>query len=95
MPIFLKNALIIPQKATFDILDKKFVFVVDKNNLVRSTQITVGQEMPHLYVVTSGIDANDKIILEGLRNVKNNDKIKSEFVPFEQVLYELNHLHAE
>lgn len=95
MPIFLKNALIIPQKATFDILDKKFVFVVDKNNLVRSTQITVGLEMPHLYVVTSGIDANDKIILEGLRNVKNNDKIKSEFVPFEQVLYELNHLHAE
>ena len=30
-----KNALIIPQKATFEILDKKYVYVVDKENVLK------------------------------------------------------------
>lgn len=30
MPVFLKDALIIPQKATFEVLDKKYVYVVVK-----------------------------------------------------------------
>ncbi len=94
MPVFYKKALIIPQKATFDILDKKFVYVVDEKNVVQSRQITVAQEMPHLYIVT-GLSINDKILAEGLGKVKNNEKIESEFIPFEEVLSDLNDLHAE
>lgn len=75
MLVPLKNALIIPQKATFEVLDKKYVYVVDKDNRVRSCEITIGADMADLYAVTSGISANDKILLEGLRKVKNNDKI--------------------
>jgi len=95
MPIFLKNALIIPQKATFEILDKKFVFVIDEKNIVQTREITVGEEMPHLYVVTAGLKAKDKILLEGLRKVKNNQQIHYDFVNPQQALNELNHLHAE
>jgi len=95
MPVPLKNALIIPQKATFDILDKKFVFVIDENSVVKSRQITVGKEMPHLYVVTEGLNEKDKILLEGLRKVKNNEKIHYDFVNPQHALAELNHLHAE
>ncbi len=71
----IKNALVIPQKATFEVLDKKYVFVVDKDNTVRSREITVGADMEDLYVVTSGLAETDKILLEGLRKVKDNDKI--------------------
>ncbi|MBL0310438.1 MAG: efflux RND transporter periplasmic adaptor subunit [Bacteroidetes bacterium] len=95
MPTHLKNAIIIPQKATFDILDKKFVYVLDNNNVLKSKQITIAQEMPHLYVVSSGLDVNDKILLEGLGKVKNNEKIETEFVSFEKALSDLNNLHAE
>mgnify|MGYP000425991131 CR=1 FL=1 len=95
MPIFLKNALIIPQKATFEILDKKFVFVIDKNNVVKTREITIGEEMPHLYVVTDGLNTKDKILLEGLRKVKNNQEIHYDFINPQQALGELNHLHAE
>jgi len=95
MPIYLKNALIIPQKATFEILDKKYVFVIDKNNVVKTREITVGEEMPHLYVVTDGVNVKDKILLEGLRKVKNNQEIHYEFIKPQQALGELNHLHAE
>ena len=45
MPVFYKNALIIPQKATFDILDKKYVFVITEEGIVKSTQITIGAEI--------------------------------------------------
>lgn len=95
MPIFLKDALIIPQKATFEILDKKYVFVVDEHNVVKSRQITIGEELPHLYMVSDGLTATDKILLEGLRKVKNNQEIKYEFVNFQKVVSELNQLHAE
>jgi membrane fusion protein (multidrug efflux system) len=95
MPVPLKDALIIPQKATFEILDKKYVFVVDEHNIVKSRQITIGTEVPHLYVVTEGLTENDKILVEGLRKVKNNEKIKYDFLSLPRIVSDLNHLHAE
>jgi membrane fusion protein, multidrug efflux system len=95
MPVNLKGALIIPQKSTFEILDKKYVFVIDQNNVVQSRQITVGEELPHLYAVTDGLQESDKILLDGLRKVKNNDKIKFDFVNPRTVLSSLNNMHAE
>jgi len=75
MKIPLKNAIIIPQKATYEVLEKKYVFVVDKNNVVHSREITIASEMPDLYIVKNGLSENEKILLEGIRKVKDNDKI--------------------
>lgn len=72
---YLKDALIIPQKATLEIMDKKYVYVVDKNNVAHLTPITIGAEMPDLYVIREGIADGDRILLEGIRKVKDNDKI--------------------
>lgn len=95
MPTTLKKAIIIPQESTFDILDKKFVYVVDSKGVLTSRQITVGVEMPHLYTVAAGLKSTDKILLEGLGKVKNNETIKTQFIPFEQAFEALNNLHAE
>ncbi len=70
-------------------------FVIDKDNVVKSRQITIGVEMPHIYTVTSGLETTDKILIDGLRKVQNNDKIKTEFVDPHKVILELNQLHAE
>jgi membrane fusion protein (multidrug efflux system) len=51
--------------------------------------------MPHIYVVTSGLSTNDKIIVEGLRKVKNGDHVKIKFKPYRTVIEELKNLHAE
>lgn len=75
MTIPIKNAIIIPQKATFEILEKKYVFVVDKNNTVHSREISIASEMPDLYVIKDGLNENERILLEGIRKVKDNDKI--------------------
>ncbi|WP_341838097.1 efflux RND transporter periplasmic adaptor subunit [Chitinophaga pollutisoli] len=75
----MKNAVIIPQKATLEIMDRKYVYVVDKNNTVQLRPVTIGAEMPDLFVVKEGLKGDEKILLEGLRKVKNNDKIAFDF----------------
>jgi len=95
MPVSFNDALIIPQKATFEVLDKKFVYVVDDTDTLRSTEITIAHEIPHLYVVSEGLNANDKILVEGLRKVKNNQEIKYDFLDQKDILKDLSLLHAE
>ncbi len=82
----LNKALIIPQKATFEVLEKKFVFVVDKDNVVHTREITIGAEMPDLYVITNGLSTDDKILLEGIRKVKENEKIHFDYEKPEAVI---------
>lgn len=77
MTVPLKNALIIPQKATFEILEKKYVFVVDKDKVVHQREIVLAAEMPDLYIIKEGLSENERIVLEGIRKVKDNDKLES------------------
>ncbi len=90
----LKGALMIPQKATFEVLDKKYVYVVDKDNTIRTREITVGAELPHIFVVQHGLKKDDKILLEGLRQVKENEKIHYQFIAPDSVISNLG-LYAE
>lgn len=79
MVVALKNAVVIPQKATFEIQDKHYVFIVGKDNKVKSQEITVAAEMPDLFVIGDGLSETDKILLEGVQKVRDNDKINYEF----------------
>jgi len=90
----LPNAILIPQKTTFEILDKRYVFLVDQEGIIQPREIVTGAEMPHLYEVRKGLRETDKILLEGLRKVKNGDKIDTEFVNPDEALLQLQ-LHAE
>lgn len=85
----LKAALLIPQKATFEVLDKKYVFVIGTDNVVKTRQITIAEEMPQLYVVSEGLDQNDRILLDGLRKVKDGDKIATKFADPKEVIANL------
>lgn len=95
MPVNLNQAIIIPQKSTFEILDKKYVYVLDEKNILHSRAVTVGAELPHYYVITSGLGSKDKILLEGMGKVNENMQIEAEYKPFEKVVSEINDLHAE
>ncbi|PSL32222.1 efflux RND transporter periplasmic adaptor subunit [Chitinophaga ginsengisoli] len=85
----IKDALIIPQKATLEIMDKKYVYVVGKDNVVKLRPISIAAEIPDLYVIKDGIADGDKILLEGLRKVKNDDKIAYEYEEPKTVLSHL------
>lgn len=96
MPVNIKNAVIIPQEATFEQLDRKFVYVLDKNNVLHAREITVIAELPQLYVISKGLNPNDRVLLEGLRKVSNNQKIeKVTFKSTMSAIKEMNSLFAE
>ncbi len=94
MNVPFKDVIIIPQKATFEILDKTYVFVIGKDNVVKQREITIGAELPHLYIVSKGLAEKDTILLDGIRMVKNNEKIRTKFLEPNKVLSDLD-LYAE
>jgi membrane fusion protein (multidrug efflux system) len=85
----LKKALIIPQKATFEVLEKRYIFVVDKDNVVHQREINIGAELPDIYVVKSGLAENERILLEGIRKVTDNEKISYEYEDPKKVISHL------
>jgi len=94
MLVPLKNAIVIPQKATYEIQDKKYVFIVDKNNKVSSREITITGEIPDLYVISSGLTQKDRILLDGVQKVKENDNIHFAYIAPQKVINNLR-LKAE
>ena len=90
----LKNVVVIPQRATFEILDKRYAFVVDKDNVVHQRDVTIGSVQEDIFVIEKGLDKGNKIVLEGLRQVRDGDKIEYEFQAPEKVLADMKY-HAE
>lgn len=80
MTMPMKHALIIPQRATYEVQDKKYVYLIAKDGKISSKQIKVKASLPDLYVIAEGITANDKILLDGIQKVKDDDKIAYTFV---------------
>lgn len=89
-----KDALIIPQKATFEVLDKTYVYIVNKDNKLEQKLIEIAAELPHVYLVKSGLKEGDRVLIEGLRKVQNGQKIVVDFQSPEKALSQLT-LHAE
>lgn len=94
MSIPFKNSLLIPQKATFEILDKTYVYVVTKEHKLEQRLITIAAELPHVFVVKSGLNDNEIVLIEGLRKVHGGEKINENFVPPEKEMAHLD-LYAE
>ena len=89
MVVPLKQALIIPQKATYEILQKKYVFVVGPDSIVHSREIKVTASIPDLYIINSGLKERDRILLEGIRKVRDGQKIGYQYRNSEQVITSL------
>jgi multidrug efflux pump subunit AcrA (membrane-fusion protein) len=66
----------IPQSATTEIQDKKFVFVAQPDNTLKNTEIQVFSLNDGKYFyVTDGLKSGDKIVIEGVQNLKDGQVI--------------------
>ena len=75
-PNVLTDIVVIPQTATTEIQDKKFVFVVQPDNTLKTTEIKVyylndGKN----YYVTEGLKDGDKIVVEGVQALREGQSI--------------------
>ncbi|MBL0738615.1 efflux RND transporter periplasmic adaptor subunit [Flavobacterium sp. GN10] len=77
IPNYVKDAIIIPQSATFELQDKMFAVIVGKDKKTTNANITVlDNSAGNYYVVTSGLKAGDEIVLEGVASLKEGTEIK-------------------
>ncbi len=90
----LKNALVIPQRATFELLDKRYVWVVGEDDVAHQSLITIKHELEDIFVINSGLNVRDKIVLEGVREVEEGGKVEYEFRKPEEALKNQK-FHAE
>jgi membrane fusion protein, multidrug efflux system len=93
-PKNVKQAVIVPQKSTYEILDKRFVFVVDKTGVIHEREIKVAREEPNIYVVSSGITPNEMFLLERQNKLDKGDKIHYKLIDPQSAIENLK-LYAE
>ncbi|HEY7425910.1 MAG TPA: efflux RND transporter periplasmic adaptor subunit [Gemmataceae bacterium] len=89
----LNNALVIPQRAVFEILDKRYVYVLGEDDVMHQRLITIEHELEDIFVLKSGLDVKDKIVLEGVRQVHDGDTVEEfEFrMPEEALAHQKSH----
>ena len=76
-PQYIDNIIMIPQKASFELQGKNFVYIVDNENKVKNVEITViSGNLKDNYVVTGGLKAGDRIVTEGISSLRNDMVIK-------------------
>lgn len=76
VPTHAKDAILVPQKATFDIQNKKFVYILGAGNTVAPREITVlPQHNGEDFVVTAGLRKGERIVVDGVNQLKNGMKI--------------------
>jgi membrane fusion protein (multidrug efflux system) len=77
VPNRVKSAILVPQNITYELQDKRFVYVVDAQNKIKNVAITTMENTPgQFYIVTGGIKSGDKVIAESVNNLKDGTEIK-------------------
>jgi membrane fusion protein (multidrug efflux system) len=76
IPTIMDSALVIPQSATYELQDKRLVYILGKDNKVSSIAITANaSDNGQYFIITSGLKPGDVVILEGLIGLKDNTQI--------------------
>ncbi|RYY31455.1 MAG: efflux RND transporter periplasmic adaptor subunit [Chitinophagaceae bacterium] len=77
IPVTVENALLVPQKSTYEIQGKKFVYLLDSSGKVNSTEIRIRPNSGgQFFVVEDGLKAGDKIVLEGVASLREGAEVK-------------------
>lgn len=91
LPNTVQNAILVPQKATYELQGKRFVYVVDAKGAVKSTEIqTMEMASGQFFVVTSGVKDGETVVLEGASSLKDGMTIKPDATPADKVYQDLN-----
>ncbi|MBE0405199.1 efflux RND transporter periplasmic adaptor subunit [Halomonas citrativorans] len=70
MPVArLEQALLVDQKAVLTNQDRRYVYVIDESNLAERRQVTTGRQVAEQTVITEGLNAGDRVIVNGVQKV--------------------------
>jgi membrane fusion protein (multidrug efflux system) len=91
IPQPVKQGVLIPQKATYELQGQHFVYVVDTEGTVKSTEITImNAPTGQFYVVTDGLKEGDTVVIDGASTLQDGIVIKPEVSTSESIYKDLN-----
>ncbi|MDO6745172.1 efflux RND transporter periplasmic adaptor subunit [Tenacibaculum soleae] len=85
-PLEYKDAIVVPQSATFEQQGNIMIFKLGEGNKVATSILKVKGTVDNLYVVESGITTNDKIIISGVGKLRNGMEISPLETSFEEAI---------
>lgn len=90
IPRTVDSAILVPQKATYEVQGKKFVYVVESTGTVRGAEIKVLENSNgQFYVVQEGVGPGDKIVVEGVASLKEGTPIKPRLINTDSVYQQI------
>lgn len=81
-----RNLLLVPQKATLEIQDKTYVFVVNDKNQVNMQSFVPRARFSHFYIVETGLKPGDRVVYEGIQNIRNGMEITPSDMPLDSLI---------
>jgi membrane fusion protein (multidrug efflux system) len=75
LPTTINNVITIPQQATFELQGKKFVYLVDTKNTVKSKEIQISESLDDKYIVLDGINEGQQYVYHGILKLREGMKI--------------------
>ena len=76
IPTDMDSALVIPQSATYELQDKRLVYILGKDNKISSIAITaIPSDNGQYFIIISGLKPGDIVVLEGLIGLRDNTQI--------------------
>lgn len=88
IPATITDAILVPQRATYEIQGKKFVYVLSDSNKVKSVEIAVRNNSGgQFFVVTDGLKTGDKVVVEGVANLREQLQINPKEVSLDSLLH--------
>ncbi|TDN36140.1 efflux RND transporter periplasmic adaptor subunit [Hymenobacter sp. UV11] len=82
----LPDALLVPQRAVFELQDKNYVYVVDKTNTIHPRSFIPQTRLGDFYVVQSGLKPGERVVYEGAPELHDGQKIQGRTVQMDSLL---------
>lgn len=73
----LPNAVLVPQRAVFQLQSLSQVFTVSDSSTLKVTMVEAGQKVGDAWVITKGLKAGDKVAVVGTMSLTANSKIEA------------------
>jgi membrane fusion protein (multidrug efflux system) len=92
IPVIYENAVVVPQESTMEQQGHTIIFKVGDNNTVASSLITIKGKVDNMFVVESGVNVGDKIVVTGIGKLRNDMPIAPQNVAFDSIIKPINTL---
>ena len=86
----IKDAVLVPQRAVQQVLDKSLVMLVNAENQAEPRPVILGEKVGSYYLVKEGLTVNDTVVVEGLTKVKEGVALDVTIVTPEELELSVN-----